>query len=223
MKFCAVLILASSSVVASSRATDTVPVVSVLESNLLWVCANHVSENFASQLHAAEPTNKLAGTILDLRFADGDNALAAADYFSAKKLPLVILVNGQTDGAAAALATSLRAAGTGVVIGSTNGKIQPDIAVSVRASDEKIFLQNPYAATTTNALAGFSATNGLLPFVDHTSEADLVRKRVKDGEDESDATNSPRAEPSQPVIRDPVLARAVDLLKALAILHPARG
>jgi hypothetical protein len=29
--------------------------------------------------------------------------------------------------------------------------------------------------------------------------------------------------PAQPVIRDPSLARAVDLIKALAILKPARG
>jgi hypothetical protein len=57
--------------------------------------------------------------------------------------------------------------------------------------------------------------------VDHTSEAELVRKRVKDG-DETDAA-SPRAEPPQPVVRDPALARAIDLLKALAALHPARG
>ena len=67
-----------------------------------------------------------------------------------------------------------------------------------------------------------SATNELLAFVDHTSEADLVRKRIKDGEDDGEATQ-PRVEPPQPVIRDPALARAVDLLKALAALHPARG
>jgi hypothetical protein len=62
----------------------------------------------------------------------------------------------------------------------------------------------------------------LLGFVDHTSEADLVRKRIKDGESDG-AIATPRAEPPQPVIRDPALARAVDLVKALAALHPARG
>ena len=35
--------------------------------------------------------------------------------------------------------------------------------------------------------------------------------------------STPRAEPAQPVIRDPALARAVDLLKALAVLHKPRG
>jgi hypothetical protein len=38
-----------------------------------------------------------------------------------------------------------------------------------------------------------------------------------------DEVLSPRPAPPQPVIRDPALARAVDLLKALAILHPAHG
>jgi hypothetical protein len=223
MKLFAVVIFAISGVVVIGHAADAVPVVSVLESNLLWVCANHVSENFAGQLHAAQPTNSLAGTILDLRGADGDSAAPAADYFSTAKSPLVILVNRQTDGAAVTLANKLRAAGVGIVIGSPDGNIRPDIAVSVRADDETRFLKNPYAASVPAPAPLLSATNDLLPYVDHTSEAELVRKRIKDGEDDSDASNTPRAEPVQPVIRDPVLARAVDLLKALAILHPARG
>ena len=46
--------------------------------------------------------------------------------------------------------------------------------------------------------------------------------RVKDGDDDG-SVSTPRADPPQPVIRDPALARAMDLLKALAALHPARG
>jgi hypothetical protein len=223
MKQCAILFLVISCVVASGRAADTE--VSVLETNVLRVRVNQLTENFADQLRAATPTNAVIGSILDLRATAGDNDVTtlAAASFSTSKLPLVILVDRATGGAAAALARHLRAAGTGLVIGETNGKISPDITVAVRAADEKIFLQNPYAQTATNPVAALSLTNDLLPYVDHTSEADLVRKRIKDGEDDSDATNTPRAEPAQPVIRDPVLARAVDLLKALAILHPAGG
>jgi hypothetical protein len=221
MKKCAFLILAVGALAVAGRAAETE--VSILETNILRVRVNQLTENFAEQLRAATPTNAVIGNILDLRAADGgDGAAAAEDFFSAKKLPLVILVDAQTDGAAAALAKNLRAAGAGIVIGGANGKISPDIAVTVSAGDEKLFLQNPYAVTATPKIA-FSTNNQLLPFVDHTSEADLVRRRVKDGEDDSDATNSPRPEPAQPVIRDPALARAVDLLKALAILHPARG
>jgi hypothetical protein len=53
------------------------------------------------------------------------------------------------------------------------------------------------------------------------SEAELVRNHVKDGEDD-EIQPTTRTEPP-PVIRDPALARAVDLLKALAIVRPARG
>ena len=88
---------------------------------------------------------------------------------------------------------------------------------------EKKFLLDPFAMTATNEPVSLSAKNELLPFVDHMSEAELVRKRIKDGEDGSDDSSTPRPLPAQPVIRDPSLARAVDLIKALAILKPARG
>ncbi len=222
MKKCAILFVAVSCLVAAGRAADTE--VSLVETNVLRVRVNRLTENFAAQLRAATPSNDVIGRILDLRAASGDPdaAALAINCFSGNKPPLVILVDSQTDGAAAALAKQLRTARAGVVIGSSDGQVQPDIAVAGRAADEKIFLQNPYATIPTNPASTLSATNELLPYVDHTSEAELVRKRVKDGEDASDATNSPRAEPAQPILRDPVLARAVDLLKALAILHPAR-
>jgi hypothetical protein len=223
MKQCAILIIAAGCLVAAGHAAETE--VSLVETNLLRVQVHQLTEHFADQLRAATPTNTVIGDILDLRAAAGELAATApaADFFAAKKLPLVILVDSQTGGAAAALAKNLRAAGSGLVIGSPNGDVQPDIAVVVGAGEEARFLTNPYAVPTTNPVPMFSPTNDLLPYVDHTSEAELVRKRVKDGDDDSDATNSPRVAPPQPVIRDPVLARAVDLLKALAILHPARG
>jgi len=223
MKKCALLFVAASSLLAAARAADVD--ISLLETNVLRVRVNQLTENFAAQLRATTPTNAVIGKILDLRAAAGETGLAtaAADCFSQKNMPLVILVDGQTGGAAVALASSLRTAGTSLIIGSASEKIQPDITVPVPAGDEATFLKNPYAPAATNPAPALALTNDLLPYVDHTSEADLVRKRIKDGEDENDASNSPRAEPVQPVIRDPMLARAVDLLKALAILHPARG
>ena len=136
---------------------------------------------------------------------------------------MVILVNGQTHGAAAALAVNLRAAGEGILVGPGDfpGTVRPDIAVTVAGEDEKQYLADPYFNPALKKSVASSATNELSAFVDHTSEADLVRQRVKDGDEADDAT--PRVESSQPVIRDPALARAVDLFKALAALHPARG
>jgi hypothetical protein len=91
----------------------------------------------------------------------------------------------------------------------------------VPAADEQKFLADPFFVPVPPKTASGAATNAYLGFLDHTSEADLVRQRVKDGDEDEAAV--PRAVPSQPVIRDPALARAVDLLKALAALHPARG
>jgi hypothetical protein len=222
MKRSLVLILATALAVLTAGAADPLVKVSVLDNAVLCVRASRVPENVTDQIRAADPPSHLAGAILDLRFAD-DAATNAADYFIHRKLPLVILVNGQTRGPAAELASQLRAAASAIVIGSTNpaGGVAPDLLVAVSADDEKAFQDNPYLRTNSSPYGALSATN-LIAFVDHTSEADLVRKRVKDGEDDG-GVSTPRAVPAEPVIRDPALARAMDLLKALAALHAVRG
>ena len=205
---------------------ETTPVAaSLLNNDVLRLRVQHLTSNFAEEFLAVQPSNRLDGIILDLRSSDGDkNADTAANGFLAgKSFPLVILVNGQTRGSAAALATNLRMAGAGILVGSTNftGPTRPDIAVTVSSEDEIKFLADPFFIPTPPQPVLKSGTNEIMEFVDHTSEADLVRKRVKDGAEDDTAT--PRAAPAQPVIRDPALSRAVDLLKALAALHPARG
>ncbi len=196
--------------------------ISMLENDILRVQASTVGSNFTQEVEVAAPTNRISGTILDLRFADGSDA-SGLGYFADQKTPLVILVNGQTRGAAAALAAQLRSAHKGIVIGSTNSpeNTGPDIVVAVDATSEKTFQDNPFAALTPDKTNSVANSNEFLPFIDHTSEAELVRRRVKDGDD--DAADAPRSDPVQPVIHDPALARAVDLLKALAALHKSRG
>jgi hypothetical protein len=196
--------------------------VSVLDNAVLCVRASRVPDNVKEQIRAATVPSHLTGTVLDLRFAT-DAATNAADYFIHHKSPLVVLVNGETRDSAAALAIQLRSHADAVLIGTTNSSdgLLPDIIVSESTDDERKFQDNPYSKTAATPVPGLSGTN-LMAFVDHTSEADLVRKRIKDGEQDGDIS-APRAEPPQPVVRDPALARAVDLLKALAVLHEARG
>ena len=201
----------------------------LLENNIVYLLVAEVGKNLAGEIQSAQSslaTNKIAGTILDLRFAAGDNAAAAkaaANLFAAKKLPLAILVNGKTQGAAATLATTLRAARDGLVFGSATADLKPDIAVTVNAEDESAFFKNPYAALAQSTTNSASATNSFSPFIDHTSEADLVRARIKDGDQDEDSLPARPAEPQKPFIHDPVLARAVDLLKALAVVQPSRS
>ena len=207
----------------------------VLDGSVLRYRVSTVTDNLTAQLAAAQPagTNAIAGIVLDLRFAGGSDAVPAAakTYFSTNKTSLVILVNGQTSGSATALAAQLREAGLGLVIGSPNAAPAPDIAVTVATETEKRFQADPYLVVSnnltisrleTNLVSGVTTTNDWMAYVDHTSEADLVRKRVKDGEDASDPAATPRT-PPPPVIHDPALLRAVDLLKALASLHPPRA
>ena len=219
-------ILSAAQILARAGAAETAPLsASLLENDVLRLRVAHLTTDFGREFLAAQPTNKLDGIILDLRAADGDkNAVAAASgFFAAKSYPLVILVNGQTRGAAATLATDLRAMGDGILVGSADfiGTTKPDIAVTVSVADENNFLANPFFIPAAPKTVTPVATNDFEAFVDHTSEDDLVRKRVKDGEEDDSAT--PRAAPSAPVIRDPALARALDLFKALAALQPARG
>jgi hypothetical protein len=192
-----------------------------LEKNIFCVRATDVSENFSAQFGVAASSNVIAALVVDLRLAGGAGETNAADFLAAKKIPLVVLTDAQTHGAAAALAEKLHADGAVVIASGTNATatIVPDLRVPLGAEDEKRFLENPYTnAVAPGALAG--ATN-LAFYVDHTSEAELVRKRVKDSEE--DGAGIPRAVTSSPVVRDPALARAVDLLKALAVWRKTRG
>ena len=92
----------------------------VLEGNVAYLQVGQVGKNLPNEIRAAQSalavSNKIAGTVLDLRFADGDDldsAKATADLFASKKLPLAILVNGGTLGAAGKLASELRVGAVG--------------------------------------------------------------------------------------------------------------
>jgi hypothetical protein len=187
-----------------------------------------VQKNLADEISAAESTltttNKIAGTILDLRFAEGDDLAAAkatADLFTAQKLPLAILVNGETHGAAATLATDLQESRAGLVFGGST-EVKPDIAVAVKTDDEKkVSGQSLRAARAGRDQRRCRHEYGdLSTFIDHTSEADLVREKIKDGDEDEDSMPPRPARAAKTLHPRPdVLARAVDLIKALAVIR----
>jgi len=107
--------------------------------------------------------------------------------------------------------------------GAAISRVSPDIAVTVSPDDERAYLKNPYATRAQNDNPAAIVTNNLLSFVDHTSEADLVRQKLKDGDNVGVIAPAPAGKgPPTPVIADPVLARALDLLKGLAIVRESR-
>ena len=217
----------------SSRANTTDAALAksaILEGDVAYLRVGRVAKNLADEIRAAQETlavsNKIAGTVLDLRFAGGDDlgsAKATADLFTPKKWPLAILVNGETRGAAAALASELRSARLGLIFGGANAPVEPDIVVAVGAEDERALMENPYAAPATSDTNTSVATNNLLPFVDHTSEADLVRAKIKDSDEFEPVPVERASGPPKPFIRDPVLARAVDLIKGLAVVRASHS
>jgi hypothetical protein len=210
----------------SARADDALAKSAILENDTLYLRVGEVGKNLPEEIQSAQnalaATNKIAGTVLDLRFAGGDDLdseKTTENLFASQKLPLAILINAETRGAAIELAKDLRKAKAGLIFGEAAKDLQPDISVSVKADDEKKFLENPFGTLTQNETNSATSTNSFLSFVDHTTEADLVREKIKDGDQDENSAQTPATEPQKPFIRDPVLARAVDLIKGLAVVR----
>lgn len=196
----------------------------VLENNVGYLRIAKMDKNTLDDIPAAltrlQSTNTITGLVVDLRFAGGndtDDVPSIEHLLEQPKLPLAILINSQTTGASAKLAEGLREENSGLVFGAAADNFQPDIAVPSNPADEKRFLDNPYAAPPLNLSGSDTSTNLVtLVDIDHTTEADLVREKVKDG-DQDDTMAQPA--PQKPFIRDPVLARGVDFIKGIAALH----
>lgn len=197
----------------------------VFGTNVAYLHIADIDKDLAGAIPAAlnhlEATNAVAGVVVDVRFAGGNdlNDLPEIEeQLEHVKLPLAILMNSQTTGAPAKLAEDLREENLGLVFGTATGNFQPDISVPANLEDQRKYLDNPYAVLPNSAYAADASTN-LLPYVDidHTTEADLVREKIKDG-DQDDTTDQPAA-PQKPFIHDPVLARGVDFIKGVAALR----
>jgi len=227
------------------------------------------AQAFLKAFGQLQSSNKLSGLVLDLRFAAGDDytesakladlfmsneqpllkwgdtALRSTDKTNAISLPLILLVNPATAGAAEAFVAALRSAGTGLVVGGPTaghthafrqfplsqghkigiaaGRIEagkgkllseegiaPDILVKVRLESEKSYLDNPF-----NALATGGASRP------RRDESSLIRERQGEPEGEN-ALASPNEPPPASIIQDPALARALDVLKGLAMAKAPR-
>ncbi len=258
----------------------------LLEDDIAYVRAGRVADGLSGAVTAAYQTlsasNKLKGLVLDLRFTAGEDfaaAAAVADLFIAKErplldwgrgvvkatekqnaltLPVAVLINRETTGAAEALAAVLRDVGAGLLLGGptagagmvmseyplSDGQslriasapvklgdgtalsaqgVKPDIEVKVGLDEERIYLRDAYglvakpvvkSGALSNAPAGTNAANRR----PRITEADLVRER-REGRGLEEFTPARDREPLKPQINDPALARAVDLLKALAVVR----
>lgn len=111
---------------------------------------------------------------------------------------------------------------------STDG-LKPDIDVTVSGGDERAFYADAFlVVTNTNEPASSSNTVASetnesierVPF----NEAELVREhKAGENPDDEDSTIKRAPEPKVPIVSDPALARALDLLKGLAVVRQSRS
>jgi hypothetical protein len=278
----------------AARETPLISKATLFEGDIAYLRISRVGSGLDKAVHGTysdlSATNKLKGVVLDLRYADGSDyaaAAATADLFvkderwllkwgdnaahskaknDAITLPVAVLVNHETAGAAEALAAVLRDTGSGLVLGArTAGRatvtenfalrsgqelriatapvrlgdgsslpaqgVQPDIAVEVNPQDERAYFADAFSMigrTNAPALAGLSLTNSgagtnragrRVRF----NEAELVRERKEGASADAELANERDNEPEEPMVHDPALVRALDLLKGLAVVRHSRS
>jgi hypothetical protein len=109
--------------------------------------------------------------------------------------------------------------------------VKPDIAVEIGAQAERAYFADAYkefVRTNAAAAGGVPLTNTFAAATNRNrrtrfNEAELVRARRDGYSLDGDLGPESRTEPDRPYVRDPVLARALDVLKGLAVVRPSRS
>ena len=178
----------------------------------LTVLLNHATAAAAEAL-AAMLSKAEAGLLL------GTNT--AGQAFIWKEFPL-------TNGLRLRIATGRLKLGDGTPLPLQG--VKPDIRIVISPEDERAYLEDPYRVLAKASVSGFNwgqdtnlTASGTNKHARHRiNEADLVRF-LREGQDYSEEGHPAfSADPARPVLRDPALARAVDLLKGLALLRRSR-
>jgi hypothetical protein len=109
--------------------------------------------------------------------------------------------------------------------------VNPDITVEVAPEDERAYYTDAFTTIARSDLftgASLSVTNPAAGTNRSTrrprfNEAELVRERRDGPSLDTDLASRRESEPDRPVVHDPALARALDLLKGLAVVRQSRS
>jgi len=96
--------------------------------------------------------------------------------------------------------------------------VKPDILVNVTPDVERAYREDAYAALSSTSSGSKSDPVTRTNRRPRVSEADLVREK-REGVTLEESAIAREREPEKPVLRDPALARAVDVLKGLAVIR----
>jgi hypothetical protein len=254
-------------------------------------CAPGLPAEFDRVREEVRGTNQLKGWVLDLRFAHGEDyraAAAVADRFLAQarplmswgeesvrstektnaiELPLAVLINHDTAGAAEALAEALRTTGAALLVGQAtagqayvfrefelanqqrlrvattavrigedltlNARVAPDVEVGVNADAEKAWFADPFKALRSSGAASGEPGEGGLSGAQtnrgrpRMNEAELVRRQrdrgTAPGPEGTGLAPSDGGRSGETLVQDPALRRALELLRALALVGRPRA
>ncbi len=180
----------------------------------------------------SDPIALPVAVLINAQTARAAEALAAV----LRETGVALLLGGKTAGKAMIAqeyplknGQRLRIATASIQVGETgllsSQGVKPDINVDVNPADERAYFADAYKELTrTNALAAVGQQNltnrSRRP---RFNEAELVRERRDGFITEFDPSLAPtEAEAERPLVRDPALARAIDVLKGLAVVRKSR-
>lgn len=132
------------------------------------------------------------------------------------------------DGQRLRIATGSVRLGDGSVL-SLDG-VKPDIAVEVNPAEERAYYADPFKEfPRTNLLAGASIASATPANGTNRTrrarfnEAELVRERRDGSSADLELPPNDNPDAGKPTVRDPALARALDVLKGLAVVRQSRS
>lgn len=126
----------------------------------------------------------------------------------------------------------LRIATASIQVGETvllsSQGVKPDISIEVSPADERAYFADAYKELAKSGGSASSVSAGQSSATNRVrrprfNEAELVRERREGVFIESDAAAAVDEEPETPFVRDPALARALDVLKGLAVVRRSRS
>jgi hypothetical protein len=101
--------------------------------------------------------------------------------------------------------------------------LTPDIAINTSLEDERAYLQDPFKGLHPTAVAKAEGAAKEVVNQPRMNEVELIREHnIGEDRNETPVRNTADVPQPAPVVADPVLARALDLLKGLAVVQPNR-